>query len=398
MEYRYLGRSGLKVSVMTMGTMTFAAGAGVKGVGRGQPREAREQIDLCLDAGVNLIDTANVYSRGESETIIGEALGGKRKNDVLIASKVRFRMDEGPNGEGLSRHHVMRQVEGSLKRLRTDVIDILYLHEWDGMTPLEETLGALDTLVQQGKIRYAGVSNYSGWHLMKALAVADARGFPRPVTQQIHYTLEAREAEYELVPVAVAEGVGILVWSPLAGGLLSGKYGPDTPSARQLGGRHEPPIRDVGRLWRIVEVLKETGRAHGVSGAQVALAWLLGRPGVASLVIGGRTGEQFRDSLAAAELVLAPEERARLDAVSAPPVIYPYWHQNWTRRRRASAPADRVVRRPRCMIEEPDVNPMAGSIRPPPSWKRRPPRHIPATSQGAPECRRETRSSTTSRN
>ena len=179
-------------------------------------------------------------------------------------------------------------------------------------------------------MRYAGVSNYSGWHLMKALAIAEARGFPRPVTQQIHYTLEAREAEYELVPVAVSEGVGILVWSPLAGGLLSGKYGPDAPSARQLGGRHEPPIRDVERLWRIVEVLKEVGAAHGVSGAQVALAWLLGRPGVASLVIGGRTDEQFRDSLAAAELVLAPEERARLDAVSAPPVIYPYWHQNWS--------------------------------------------------------------------
>ena len=165
---------------------------------------------------------------------------------------------------------------------------------------------------------------------MKALAIADARGFPRPVTQQIHYTLEAREAEYELVPIAVTEGVGILVWSPLAGGLLSGKYGPDTPSARQVAGWREPPIRDVPRLWRIVDVLKEVGAAHGVSAAQVALAWLLGRPGVASLVIGGRNRDQFQDSLGAAELVLAPEERARLDAVSAPPVIYPYWHQNWT--------------------------------------------------------------------
>lgn len=330
MDYRYLGRSGVRVSTMTMGTMTLASGAGIKGVGAVGLAEAREQIALCLDRGVNLIDTANVYSRGESETIIGEALGGKRPGDVLIASKVRFRMDEGPNGEGLSRHHVMRQVEASLTRLRTDVIDILYLHEWDGMTPLEETLGALHTLVEQGKVRYVGASNYSGWHLMKALAVADARGFPRLVTQQIHYTLEAREAEYELVPVAVSEGVGILVWSPLAGGLLSGKYGPDTPSVRQLGGRHEPPIRDEARLWRIVGALKEVGAAHGVSAAQVALAWLLGRPGVASLVVGGRTREQFEDSLAAADLVLAPEERARLDEVSAPPAIYPYWHQNWS--------------------------------------------------------------------
>jgi aryl-alcohol dehydrogenase-like predicted oxidoreductase len=328
MEYRYLGRSGLRVSVMTMGTMTFASGAGIKGVGAVGLQEAREQIALCLDQGVNLIDTANVYSRGESETIVGEALAGKRPGDVLIASKVRFRMDEGPNGEGLSRHHVIRQVEGSLKRLGTDVIDILYLHEWDGMTPLEETLGAVHTLVEQGKVRYLGASNYSGWQLMKALAVAEARGFPRPVTQQIHYTLEAREAEYELVPIAVGEGVGILVWSPLAGGLLGGRYGPEAPSSRQLGGRHEPPIRDVERLWRIVGVLKEVGAARGVSAAQVALAWLLGRPGVASLVIGGRTGAQFRDSLAAARLELGAEERARLDAVSAPPVIYPYWHQN----------------------------------------------------------------------
>jgi aryl-alcohol dehydrogenase-like predicted oxidoreductase len=327
MDYRYLGRSGLRVSVMTMGTMTFATGAGIKGVGAVGAKEARQQIDFCLDQGVNLIDTANVYSRGESETIIGEALAGKRPGDVLIASKVRFPIGEGPNGEGLSRHHVMRQVEASLKRLRTDVIDILYLHEWDGMTPLEETLGAIHTLVEQGKVRYAGASNYSGWQLMKALAVADAKGFPRLVTQQIHYTLEAREAEYELAPIAVGEGVGILVWSPLAGGLLGGKYGPDAPSSRQLGGRHEPPIRDVPRLWRIVEVLKEVGAAHGVSAAQVALAWLLGRPGVASLVVGGRSREQFADSLAAAGLALAPEERARLDEVSAPPVIYPYWHQ-----------------------------------------------------------------------
>lgn len=328
MEYRYLGRSGLRVSAMTMGTMTFATGAGFQGVGAVGPAVAREQIAFCLDRGVNLIDTANAYSRGESETIIGEALGGRRPNDVLLSSKVRFRMDEGANGEGLSRHHIMRQVEASLGRLRTDVIDILYLHEWDGSTPLEETLGALHTLVEQGKVRYAGASNYSAWHLMKALAVAEARGFPRLVTQQIHYTLEAREAEYELVPIAVAEGVGILVWSPLAGGLLSGKYGPEAPSARQLGGRHEPPIRDTARLWRIVEVLKEVAAAHGVSGAQVALAWLLGRPGVASLVIGGRTEAQFGDCIAAADLLLTPEERARLDAVSAPPSIYPYWHQN----------------------------------------------------------------------
>ncbi len=326
MEYRYLGRSGLRVSTLTMGTMTFGGGGPFGLVGNSGVDEAREQVALCLDAGVNLVDTANVYSTGASEEIVAAALG-KRRQDVLIASKVRFRMEDGPNGEGLSRWHVIRQVEASLRRLQTDVIDILYLHEWDGMTPLEETLGALDTLVAQGKIRYAGASNFSAWHLMKALWIADVRGLPRLVTQQIHYSLEAREAEYELAPVAVAEGVGILVWSPIAGGLLSGKYGPDRASDRQLAGWREPPIRDVPRLWRIVEVLKRVAAAHGVSGAQVALAWLLGRPGVTSLVIGGRNADQFRDSLKAADLVLSGEERAELDAVSAPPVIYPYWHQ-----------------------------------------------------------------------
>jgi aryl-alcohol dehydrogenase-like predicted oxidoreductase len=343
MDYRYLGRSGLRVSALTMGTMTLGSQGGFAKIGAIDLAEARRVIGMCLDAGVNLIDTANVYSAGRSEEIIGEALGARR-NDVLLASKVRMRVGDGPNDEGLSRYHVIREVERSLKRLRTDVIDILYLHEWDGMTPLEETLGALDTLITQGKIRYAGCSNYSGWHVMKALAVAEARGLPRLVTQQIHYTLEAREAEYELAQIAVAEGVGILVWSPLAGGLLSGKYGRDRASARQLAGWNEPPIRDPERLWRIVDVLKEVGAAHGVSAAQVALAWLLGRPGVSSLVIGGRSAEQFRDSLAAAELRLDPEERARLDAVSAPPVLYPYWHQQWTAGARLG-PADRVLDR-----------------------------------------------------
>lgn len=329
MEYRNLGRSGLKVSVLTMGTMTFGGAAAFAGTGNTDLAGARRQIDLCRDAGVNLFDTADIYSGGLSEDILGEALGAAR-NDILIASKVRFPVGDGPNDQGLSRHHILRGVEASLRRLRTDVIDILYLHEWDGQTPLEETLSALDSLVAQGKVRYVGASNFSGWQLMKALAVADARGFPRPVTQQIHYTLEAREAEYELVPVAVSEGVGILVWSPIAGGLLSGKYGPDAPSARQVAGWREPPIRDVPRLWRIVAALKDVAAAHGVSAARVALAWLLGRPGVTSLVIGGRSEDQFRDSLGAVDLRLTDEDRSRLDAVSAPPVIYPYWHQNWT--------------------------------------------------------------------
>jgi aryl-alcohol dehydrogenase-like predicted oxidoreductase len=347
MEYRTLGRSGLKVSTMTMGTMTFGGGGGFAKVGNTDVAGARRLIDLCIDSGINLLDTANVYSSGLSEEIIGEALGGKRKSDVLIASKARMRIGKGPNDEGLSRHHLIRECENSLKRLRTDVIDIYFLHEWDGLTPLEETLAALDTLIEQGKIRYVGCSNYSGWHIMKALAVSDRDRRPRFVTQQIHYTLEAREAEYELLPISVDQGLGVLVWSPIAGGLLSGKHRRDqaTPEgSRQLAGWKEPPIRDENRLWNIVDALVEIGAARGVSAAQVALAWLLGRPAISSLVIGGRNEAQFKDNIAAASLKLADDERAKLDAVSRPPLLYPYWHQQWTARDRFGE-ADKVMDR-----------------------------------------------------
>lgn len=344
MQYRTLGRSGLKVSVLTMGTMTFGGAGNFAKTGKTDLAEARRQIDLCLDAGVNVIDTANVYSAGLSEEIIGEALGGKRKNDVLIVSKARMRIGDGPNDEGLSRYHLIRECERSLKRLKTDVIDIYLLHQWDGLTPLEETMAALDTLVQQGKVRYVGCSNFSGWHVMKALGISERKGLPRFITQQIHYTLEAREAEYELLPISLDQGLGVMVWSPLAGGLLSGKYGRDKASARQLAGWNEPPIRDEDRLWTIVDTLREIGRERGVSAAQVALAWLLGRPAVATLVVGGRNEEQFRDNIAAASLVLTEEENQRLDEVSRPPLLYPYWHQRWIVRSRLG-PADIVADR-----------------------------------------------------
>ncbi|CAN7534612.1 aldo/keto reductase [Mesorhizobium amorphae] len=344
MEYRTLGRSGLKVSTLTMGTMTFGGAGAFAAVGKTDLAEAKRMIDMCIDAGINLIDTANVYSNGISEEIIGEALGGKRKADVLIASKARMRIGNGPNDEGLSRHHLIRECERSLKRLKTDVIDIYFLHEWDGVTPLEETMAALDTLVGQGKVRYVGCSNYSGWQVMKGLGISDRSHQPRFVTQQIHYTLEAREAEYELLPISVDQGLGVLVWSPLAGGLLSGKYHRDSPTARQVGGWSEPPIRDEDRLWRIVDVLNEIGKARGVSAAQVALAWLLGRPAVASLVIGARNETQLKDNIAAAGLTLSFDERQRLDAVSRPPVLYPYWHQQFTAKERFGA-ADLVLDR-----------------------------------------------------
>jgi aryl-alcohol dehydrogenase-like predicted oxidoreductase len=344
MEYRTLGRSGLKISTLTMGTMTFGGQGAFAKVGNTDLAEARRQIDLCLDAGINLIDTANMYSAGRSEEIVGEALGGKRKNDVLIATKARMKIGTGPNDEGLSRYHLIRECEKSLKRLKTDVIDIYFMHEWDGITPLEETLSALEMLVRQGKVRYVGCSNYSGWHIMKALGIAEREHYPRFVTQQIHYTLEAREAEYELLPISVDQGLGVLVWSPLAGGLLSGKYTRDKATARQLAGWSEPPIRDEDRLWRIVDTLVEIGKERGVSAAQVGLAWLLGRPAVASLVIGGRNEAQFKDNIAAANLTLSLEERTRLDTVSKPPVLYPYWHQQATAKR-SFGPADLVLDR-----------------------------------------------------
>jgi len=344
MDYRLLGRSGLKVSALSIGTVTFGNDGSW---GETDLRDAQRQIDLCLDHGVNLIDTANVYNNGKSEAMLGEALVDGRRDRLLISSKVRFPMGAGPNDRGLSRHHIMRQCEASLRRLRTDVIDLYHVHEWDGQTPLDETIEALDTLVRQGKIRYVACSNYSAWHLMKALAVADAGRYQRFIAQQIHYTLHSREAEYELIPLGLDQGVGVLVWSPLGGGWLSGKYTRHTrpESGRQVTGFREPPIYDWDRLWDIVDVINEVAAAHGVSGAQVSLAWLLQRPLVASVIIGGRTTAQFEDNLGAAGLKLAPDEIARLDKVSQPPLIYPYWHQSFTAQDRLG-PADLVLHGP----------------------------------------------------
>ncbi len=341
MEYRQLGRSGLRISTLTMGTMTFGGKGGFAAVGSTDVAEARRQVDQCLDAGINIIDTADVYSDGLSEEIVGEVLEGRR-DDVLVATKVRMPMGSGPNDAGLSRHHIVAGCEASLRRLRTDHIDLYQVHEWDGQTPLEETLEALDLLVRQGKVRYVGASNYAGWQLMKALGTADRTGTPRFVSQQIYYSLQARDAEYELIPAAVDQGLGVLVWSPLAGGLLSGKYrrGVEGPAgSRQLSDWDEPPVRDREKLYDTVDALVAIGEEHGVSAAQVALAYLLGRPAVTSLVIGARTAEQLADNLAAAELKLSDEQRARLDEVSAPPLLYPYWHQAKTASDRLS-PAD----------------------------------------------------------
>jgi aryl-alcohol dehydrogenase-like predicted oxidoreductase len=329
MDYRQLGSSGLRVSAFTLGTMTFGGRENFAAVGSTDVAAATRQVDLCLDRGINLFDTANVYSYGLSEEILGKALGGRRDR-VLIATKARMPMGDGPNDAGLSRQHLIAECEASLRRLATDHIDLYQVHEWDGQTSLEETLEALDTLVRSGKVRYVGCSNYAAWQSMKALGTADRRGYQRFVSQQIYYSLQAREAEYELVPVALDQGLAILVWSPLAGGLLSGKYRrgrPGPEGARQLTDWNEPPVRDREALYDIVEALAEIGDGHAVSAAQVALAWLRDRPGVTSLIIGARTEEQLADNLAAADLTLSSDERERLEALSRPPLLYPYWHQ-----------------------------------------------------------------------
>jgi aryl-alcohol dehydrogenase-like predicted oxidoreductase len=337
MEYRQLGRSGLRVSTLTLGTMTFGGQGAFAKVGDTGMDGARRQIDMALDAGVNLIDTADVYSFGVSEEFIGEALEGRR-DKVLLATKARMVMSEDPNDGGLSRHHLIESVEKSLRRLRTDHIDLYQVHEWDGHTPLEETLDTLDTLVRSGKVRYVGCSNYTGWQMTKALGISDRLVYQRFVSQQINYTLQAREAEYELVPAGIDQGVGILVWSPLAGGFLSGKYrrGVPHPEGRQLSGWGEPPVYNEDALYDVVDVLVEVAEARGVSPAQIALAWLLGRQGVTSVIVGARTEDQLADNLAAADLELTAEERARLDVASAPPLIYPYWHQARTAKDRLS--------------------------------------------------------------
>jgi aryl-alcohol dehydrogenase-like predicted oxidoreductase len=327
--------------------MTFGGESVFSKVGATDVKGARRQVDLCIEAGVNLFDTANIYSHGLSEEILGQVLEGRR-DQVLVATKFRMVMRDGPNEGGASRFHIIRECEDSLRRLRTDYIDLYQIHEWDGETPLDETLEAFDTLVRSGKVRYIGCSNFSGWHLMKALAISDRRNYVRYVSQQIYYSLQARDAEYELVPITLDQGLGILVWSPLAGGLLSGKYrrgqsGPE--GSRHLNNWGEPPIHDEDQLYNIIDALVEIAGNHKVSAAQIALGYMLGRPGVTSLIIGARSEEQLKDNLGAADVKLTAEERARLDKASQPRLLYPYWHQAKTAKERLSA-ADLALLKP----------------------------------------------------
>ncbi|GAB2841817.1 aldo/keto reductase [Actinocorallia aurea] len=344
MEYRSLGRSGLKVSVLSMGAMTFGGQDEIfRRFGSTDIAGARRQIDLCLDAGVNLVDTANVYSFGLSEEIVGRAVAGRRDR-VLLSTKARVGFG-GPNAEGLSRHHLLTEVEESLRRLGTDYIDVYHVHGWDGQTPLEETMGTLDGLVRSGKVRYLGVSNFAGWQLMKALAAADSRGYERFVANQVYYSLECRDAEYELIPASIDQGLGVVAFSPLARGLLSGKHRRGDLSEEEIAAWPELSVRDPAKLLDTIDRTVEIAEAHGATPAQVALAYLLAKPGVTSLIVGARTDAQLTENLAAAHLALTPDDIAALDRVSAPDLLYPHWHQHRLAAARFSTP-DLALHRP----------------------------------------------------
>jgi aryl-alcohol dehydrogenase-like predicted oxidoreductase len=330
MEYRNLGRSGLKIPVLSFGTATFGGGNEFfKAWGSTQVDEARRLLDICLEAGVNLFDTANAYSGGMAEEILGKALAGRRQ-DVLISTKATIPMSNQPNDYGSSRQHLVKACEDSLRRLGTDHIDIYHMHAFDAHTPVEETLRTLDTLVQSGKVRYIACSNFSGWHLMKSLSVSERYGWERYAGHQAYYSLANREFEWELLPLGLDQGVGTIVWSPLSQGLLSGKIrrGQPVPKDSRFAqaGSQGPQLPD-DLLFAIVDMLDEVAAEVDKTVAQVALNWLLQRPTVANLVIGARNEEQLRQNLAAVGWNLTPEQVAKLDAVSAVPPIYPYWHQ-----------------------------------------------------------------------
>lgn len=332
MEHRQLGRSGLKVPVLSLGTGTFGGkGELFKAWGDTDVAAATRLVDICLEAGLTLFDTADIYSDGAAEEILGQAIKGRR-DQVLISTKGTFPLGDRPNDMGSSRHHLMRAVEGSLRRLGTDVIDIYQLHGFDAVTPVEEVLNTLDDLVRAGKIRYVGVSNFSGWHLMKSLGLAEHYNLPRYVCHQAYYSLVGRDYEWELMPLALDQGVSAIVWSPLGWGRLTGKIrrGQPLPEGSRLQNKL---VVDVGPqvpedyLYTVVDALDAVAGETGKSVPQVALNWLLQRPSVANVIIGARNEEQLRQNLGAVGWNLTPDQVARLDAASAVPAPYPYWHQ-----------------------------------------------------------------------
>ncbi len=363
MEFRQLGKSGLQVPVLCLGTGTFGGGTEFfQTWGSTDVAEARELIDTCMDAGVNFFDTADVYSQGLSEEVLGEAIKHLPREDVLLSTKASIGFDgrhaqnaeeassrralpNAANSVGSSRLHLVRQVEGSLKRLKTDYLDVYHMHIFDALTPVEEVLHTLGTLVAAGKIRYIACSNFSGWQLQRSLDVSDRYGWPRYVAQQVYYSLVGRDYEWELMPLGLAEGVGALVWSPLGWGRLTGKIRRGQPPAKGSrlgeGGDAGGPVVEDELLYRVVEALDKLALETGKTVPQLALNWLLQKPTVSSLVIGARNKEQLQANLGAADFALTREQVLLLDAASERPVSYPYWHQRQFQNRNPLPPAVR---------------------------------------------------------
>jgi len=333
MEYRQLGGSGFKVPVLTLGTGTFGGkGELFSAWGSSGVPEATRLVDICLEAGLTMFDSADVYSNGAAEEILGKAIAGRR-DKVLLSTKATFRLGAGPNDVGSSRYHLIQAVEGSLKRLGTDYIDLFQLHGFDAVTPIEETLSTLADLVRAGKIRYIGCSNFSGWHLMKSLAIAEKYGYPRYVAHQAYYSLVGRHYEWELMPLGLDQKVGAVVWSPLGWARLTGKIRRSQPLPAES--RLQSKLNtDVGPqvpdeyLYNVIDAIDAIAKETGKTVAQIALNWLLQRPTVSTLIIGARNEEQLKANLGAIGWNLTPDQVARLDAASAVPIIYPYWHQN----------------------------------------------------------------------
>jgi aryl-alcohol dehydrogenase-like predicted oxidoreductase len=327
MKTRFLGQTGVRVSELCFGAMTFGGKGYWANIGQVGQKEADDLVNIAIDGGINFFDTADVYSEGMSELLLGKALG-TRRNSVVLATKVRGRTGSGPNDVGLSRRHIIDSCNASLKRLGTDYIDLYQVHSFDPRTPLEETLRTLDDLVREGKVRYVGASNFAGWQLMKALAISDTQHLERFITLQAFYSLIARDLENELVPLSLDQHLGILPWSPLGGGFLTGKYRRGKP--RPEGVRRSNPTAqflqfDEEKGFDIVDELEKTARKYGATITQAALNYLLRKPGVTSVIVGARNKEQLTDNLKTVDWEIAAEEVARLDTLSTPPRVYPYW-------------------------------------------------------------------------
>ncbi len=329
MEYIYLGNSGLRVPKYILGTVPFSGTNGFRAAGNVDEQTARRMVDMSLDAGINMFDTANLYSKGDAERVLGAAIKGRR-DELLLTSKTGFQLGDNPNARGASRSNILTSIDQSLERLGTDYLDVYLVHLWDGQTPVEETIEAMNSLVKSGKIRHWGVSNYSGWAMARTFTVAEQSGLIPPITQQIYYTPEAREAEYELLPAGQELGIGSMIWSPLGEGLLNGKIGRKKKApknTRQGGGWPEPWVQDQERLYQVIDALEEVAANHNASVPQIAYAWVRDRPNVGPIVIAARNEEQLKENIASFDIKLTQEEHEKIESTARPAPIYPNWHR-----------------------------------------------------------------------